>query len=115
MDIKTVKDVDVTSKRVLVRVDFNVPMDKDGTIRDDTRIRDCLPTIRYLIDRHAKVILAAHMGRPKGKVVESLRMAPVAKRVSELLGKPVEALRECTGPDVEKAISQMHDGDVVFL
>jgi phosphoglycerate kinase len=115
MDIKTVKDVDVTSKRVLVRVDFNVPMDKDGTIRDDTRIRDCLPTIRYLIDKHAKVILAAHMGRPKGKVVESLRMAPVAKRLSELLGKPVEALRECTGPDVEKAISQMHDGDVVFL
>ena len=115
MDIRTVKDIDVTSKRVLVRVDFNVPMDKDGTIRDDTRIRVCLPTIRYLIDKRAKVILCAHMGRPKGKFVDSLRMAPVAKRLSELLGKPVQALRECIGPDVEKAVSQMHDGDVVFL
>ena len=115
MDIRTVKDIDVASKKVLVRVDFNVPMDKDGTIRDDTRIKVCLPTIRYLIERHAKVILCAHLGRPDGKVVESLRMAPVAKHLSKLLGKPVEPLSDCVGPTVEKAVSAMKDGDVVML
>ncbi len=115
MKIKTLKDIDVTSKKVLLRVDLNVPMDKDGTIRDDTRIRVCLPTIRYLIDKRVKVILCSHMDRPGGKVVESLRMAPVAKRLSELLGKPVGSLKECIGPDVEKAVSKMRVADVVLL
>ena len=115
MPIKTVKDVNVSSKRVLVRVDFNVPTDKGGAIRDDTRIRLCLPTIKYLIDHNARVILCAHLGRPKGKVDETLRLAPLAKRLSELLGQPVKALRECTGPEVEKEVSSMQNGDVVML
>ncbi|OPY25313.1 MAG: Phosphoglycerate kinase [Methanocella sp. PtaU1.Bin125] len=114
MRTKTVKDIDVTSKRVLVRVDFNVPMGPGG-IRDDTRIRACLPTIRYLIDKRARVILCSHLGRPKGKVVESLRLAPVAGRLSELLGRQVKSLKDCVGPDVETEVSAMRDGDVVLL
>lgn len=116
MPIKTVKDLDVTSKRVLLRVDFNVPMDKSGGgIRDDTRIRVCLPTIRYLLDHHAKVIICSHLGRPKGKIDETLRMTPVAKRLSDLLRQPVKSLKECVGPEVEKVVSSMNDGDVVLL
>ncbi len=115
MPIKTVKDVNVSSKRVLLRVDFNVPMDKGGAIRDDTRVRLCLPTIQYLIDHNARVILCAHLGRPKGKVDETLRLASVAKLLSERLGRPVKALKECTGPEVEKEVSAMRDGDVVML
>lgn len=116
MPIKTVKDVDVTSKRVLLRVDFNVPMDKSGGgIRDDTRIRVCLPTIRYLLEHRAKIICCSHLGRPKGKIDETLRMTSVAKRLSELLGQPVKSLKECVGPEVEKTVSAMNDGDVVLL
>ncbi|CAJ38216.1 phosphoglycerate kinase [Methanocella arvoryzae] len=116
MPIKTVNDIDVTSKRVLLRVDFNVPMEKSGGgIRDDTRIRVCLPTIRYLLDHHAKVIICSHLGRPKGKIDETLRMTPVARRLSELLGQPVKSLKECVGPEVEKVVSSMNDGDVVLL
>ncbi|MCD1294373.1 phosphoglycerate kinase [Methanocella sp. CWC-04] len=115
MTIKTVKDIDVTSKRVLVRVDFNVPMNSDGIIGDDTRIRACLPTIKYLIDKHAKIIICSHLDRPHGKVEESLRLAPVAKRLSELISRPVRAMKDCIGPDVENAVSKMHDGDVVLL
>lgn len=115
MNKKSVRDVDVTGKRVLTRVDFNVPMDALGAITDDTRIRACLPTIQYLIEHGSKVILCTHLGRPKGKVVEDLRTAPVAKRLSELLGKPVEALQECVGPGVEAAVSRMKAGDVLML
>ena len=88
MNKKTVRDVDVKGKRVFCRVDFNVPME-NGAITDDTRIRAALPTIRYLIEQGAKVILASHLGRPKGKVVEELRLNAVARRLSELLGKHV--------------------------
>jgi len=115
MPKKTVEDISVTSKRVLVRVDFNVPMSKDGTISDDTRIRACLPTIKYLIDKQARLIICSHLGRPKGKVVEELSLAPVAKRLSELLGKPVEAPGDCIGPAVEAAVSKMQDGEVMLL
>ncbi len=86
---KTVKDIDVNHKRVLLRVDYNVPVDKDNNISDDSRIRASLPTVKYLLDHKAKVIICSHFGRPKGKVVESMRLAPEAKRLSELLGKPV--------------------------
>ena len=112
---KTIQDIDVRHKRVLVRVDYNVPVDKDNNISDDSRIRASLPTIKYLLDHQAKVILCSHFGRPKGKVVESMRLAPEAKRLSELLGRPVPALKDCIGPEVERTVSQMKDGDVALL
>ena len=117
MPKKTVGDIDVAGKRVMVRVDFNVPMGKDGTISDDSRIQACLTTIKYLIDNHARVILCSHLGRPKGKVVEELRLAPVARRLSELIGKPVEALRSCIGPEVEAAVAvvKLPNDGVVLL
>ena len=114
MSKKSVRDVDVAGKRVFVRVDFNVPVE-NGTITDDTRIRESLPTIRYLIERGAKVILASHMGRPKGQVVEELRLNLQAKRLSELLGKPVEKADESIGETVKAKIAAMKDGDVLLL
>lgn len=115
MSKKTVEDIEVTGKRVLLRVDFNVPMEKDGTISDDTRIRASLPTLKYLIDNNARIIVCSHLGRPKGKVAEELRLAPIARRLSELLGKPVGTLRDCIGPEVEAAVSKLQDGEVVIL
>jgi phosphoglycerate kinase len=112
---KTVKDIDVKQKKVLVRVDFNVPTKPDGTITDDTRIRASLPTINYLLSQQVRIILCSHLGRPGGKVVEALRLAPEAKRLSELLKKPVAALNDCIGPQVEDAVSKMRDGDIVLL
>jgi len=114
MNKKTVKDIDVQGKRVLVRVDFNVPQDENGNITDDTRIKAALPTIQYLVDHGAKVILVSHLGRPKG-VTESLRMDPIAKRLSELMGKSVKKLDDVIGPDVEAAVSAMSPGDVILL
>jgi len=114
MNKKTIRDVDVKGKRVLVRVDFNVPLD-DGKITDDRRIREALPTIEELRRRGARVILVSHLGRPDRKVVESLRLDPVARRLSELLGVPVRKLPDCIGPGVEKAVAGMRDGDVVLL
>lgn len=115
MPKKTVKDVAVSGKRVLLRVDFNVPMSKDGAISDDTRIRACLPTVKYLINHHARVIICSHLGRPDGKVVEELRLAPVAKRLSQLIGKPVKVLRDCVGPEVEADIAKLNNDEVVLL
>ncbi|MFO7263618.1 MAG: phosphoglycerate kinase [Bacillaceae bacterium G1] len=114
MKKKSVKDVDVSGKRVLVRVDFNVPME-NGRITDDTRIKASLPTIEYLIQQGARLILVSHLGRPKGKVNEELRLAPVAERLSELLGRPVRALPEAVGPAVEEACRNLAPGDVVLL
>ncbi|MGH2406175.1 MAG: phosphoglycerate kinase [bacterium] len=111
---KTVRDVEVEGRRVLVRVDFNVPME-DGRITDDRRIREALPTIRHLVGRGAKVILASHLGRPKGRVDESLRLTPVAQRLSELLGRPVPLLPDCVGQAVEAAVARLNPGDVVLL
>ena len=111
----TIRDVDVKGKRVLVRVDFNVPMNAEREITDDTRIRAALPTIKYLIDHGAKVILASHLGRPKGKPADEFRMDPVARRLSELLGKPVRKLDECVGDKVKAEVAAMNDGDVVLL
>jgi phosphoglycerate kinase len=114
MNKKTIRDVDVDGKRVLVRVDFNVPQNETGAITDDNRIRAALPAIQYLIDNGGKVVLVSHLGRPKG-VTESLRMDVVAKRLSELLGKPVKKLDDVIGPDVQMAVDAMKPGDVVLL
>jgi len=116
MDKMTVRDIEVTGKRVLVRVDFNVPLDeKTGEVIDDSRIRAALPTIKYLTGRGAKVILLSHLGRPKGRVVEELRLAVVARRLSRLLGQPVSCTADCIGPDVEKKIASLKKGDVLLL
>jgi phosphoglycerate kinase len=114
MNKKTIKDVDVKGKRVFCRVDFNVPM-KDGNVTDDTRIRAALPTIRYLSENGAKVILASHLGRPKGQVVEEMRLTPVAKRLSELLHKDVRKTNESYGDEVKAEIAKMEDGDILLL
>ncbi len=116
MDKLTLRDIDVGGRRVLVRVDFNVPLDeKTGIITDDSRIKAALPTVKYLADRGAKVILCSHLGRPDGKVVESLRLAVVARRLSQLLGKQVGATRDCIGPEAEKAAESLKSGDVLLL
>jgi phosphoglycerate kinase len=116
MDKLTIRDIDVKDKRVLVRVDFNVPMNEDtGIITDDSRIRAALPTIQYLINHKAKVILCSHLGRPKGAPEDKFRLAPVAKRLSELLGKPVAATRDCIGHEAEAAVKALKSGDVLLL
>ena len=102
-------------KRVLVRVDFNVPLNDAGAITDDTRIRAALPTINDLIGKGAKVILAAHFGRPKGQVNDAMRLTPVAARLGELLGKTVTKTDSCIGPDAEAKVAAMAEGDVVLL
>jgi phosphoglycerate kinase len=114
MNKKSVKDIDLKGKRVFCRVDFNVPM-KDGQITDETRIRAALPTIQYLTEQGAKVILASHLGRPKGAVVEEMRLTPVAGRLSELLGKDVRKADEAYGDSVKALVSEMAEGDVLLL
>ena len=106
---------DVAGKKVLVRADFNVPLDDSGNITDDTRIRAALPTIQDLTSKGAKVILASHFGRPKGKVVEDMRLTPVAKRLSEKLGQDVVKCDDCIGDDVASKVAEMKDGDVLLL
>jgi phosphoglycerate kinase len=110
----TVRDVDLTGKVCFCRVDYNVPM-KGSEIADDTRIRASLPTVKYLIDKNAKIVLASHFGRPKGKVIDSFRLDPVAARLSELLGVEVKKLDDCIGEEVERAVSAMKPKDVVLL
>lgn len=112
---KTVEDVDVAGKRVLVRVDFNVPQDEIGAITDDRRIRAALPTIEYLIAHNARVILASHLGRPKGGPTPKYSLAPVAARLGELLGKPVPLAPDSVGPEVEALAQKLGDGDVLLL
>jgi phosphoglycerate kinase len=117
MNKLTVRDIDISGKRVLVRADFNVPMDEaTGKITDDSRIRATLPTIKYLIERKARIILCSHLGRPGGKVVEKLRLAPVAERLSELLGQRVEVAHHSgIGPEVEKEVEKLKGGQVLLL
>jgi phosphoglycerate kinase len=114
MKKQTIRDVDVQDRRVLVRVDFNVPL-AEGRVADDTRIRAALPTIQYLLDRGATVILCSHLGRPKDRPDDSLRMDPVARRLSELLGRPVTKLDDCVGPEVEAAVRAAGPGDLLLL
>ena len=113
--IKTIKDVDLKGKKVFVRVDFNVPFDNKGEISDDTRIVAALPTIKYLIDEGAMLVLTSHLGRPKSKEDKQFSLAPVAKALSEKLGTPVVFVDDCIGPKVKEACAAMKPGDVVLL
>jgi len=115
MNKKTIRDIDVAEKRVLVRVDFNMPLDAEQHIADDTRIRAAVPTIQYLLDHGASVILMSHLGRPDGKVVDKMRLAPAAKRLSELLGRPVQMATDCIGPEVEAQAKALQPGQVLLL
>ena len=115
MDKLSITDVELAGKRVLIRVDFNVPLDARQVVTDDTRIRAALPTIRYALDKGAKVLLLSHLGRPKGKVVPAMSLAPVAKRLSDLLGRPVAMASDCIGEAVEAAVAQMAPGQVLML
>src|SRR3989440_2102089 len=115
MNKKTIRDIDLAGKRVLVRVDFNVPLDSQQHITDDTRIRAALPTIRYILDQGASVILMSHLGRPDGKVVDTLSLAPIAQHLSELLGRNVEMAKDCIGPEVEAQAKSLQPGQVLLL
>ncbi len=115
MNKKTIRDIDVAGKRVLVRVDFNVPLDAERHITDDTRIKAALPTINYLLDAGAAVILMSHLGRPDGKVVEKLSLAPVAQRLGELLSKPVQTASDSIGPAVAAQAAALQPGQVLLL
>lgn len=114
MNKKTIKDIDVKGKRVFCRVDFNVPM-QNNEVTDDTRIRATLPTIKYLLEHGAKLILATHLGRPKGEVVEELRLDPVAKRLAELLNTEVVKTDVVYGAEVDEAVANLQEGEVVLL
>jgi len=110
-----VGDVDVRGKLVFVRNDFNVPLDPQGKIGDDTRIREALPTFRHLVEGGARIVCASHLGRPKGEVIPECSLKPVAKRLGELLGRPVQFIGETVGPKVEKAKAALHAGDILLL
>jgi phosphoglycerate kinase len=111
----TIEDLDIKNKRLFIRVDFNVPLDENQNITDDTRIRSALPTINYAIDGGAKIILASHLGRPKGKPDIKYSLLPVAKRLQRLLDREVTFLKDCVGPETEAAVSKMKPGDVILL
>ena len=115
MSKKTIQDIDVAGKKVLVRVDFNVPLDAEQNITDETRIQAALPTIQYLIDHQAKVILCSHLGRPKGEFKPEFSLAPVAKRLDEILNTKVIFAKDIIGPSAEEAVKEVQNGQVVLL
>lgn len=112
---KTIRDVDLTARRVLVRVDYNVPQDQEGRITDDLRIRETLPTIRYILDHGASLILMAHLGRPKGKVVPRMSLKPVAARLGELVGRAVTMAPDCVGSETEALAAGLRPGETLML
>ena len=115
MSKKTIRDIDLKGKRVIVRVDFNVPQDKEGKITDDNRIVGALPTIRYLVDQNAKVVLMSHLGRPKGEFNMKYSLAPAALRLSELLGRPVKMAKDVIGEDADSTVASLKEGEVCLL
>ena len=114
---RTLSSLDVANKRVLVRVDFNIPIEQGVEViaSYDQRLRATLPTIRYLLERNCRVVLCSHLGRPGGKVVEELRLAPVGDRLAELLGHPVKNLQDCIGPEVKEEVNRLEEGQVALL
>jgi len=113
--MKTIKDIDISGKKVFIRVDFNVPMDLHQNITDDSRIRAVLGTLEYALDHNAKLIIASHIGRPNGKIVPELSLSPVAKRLGRLLRKEVVMAKDCVGPEVKALIDQMKPGNIILL
>nr|MBC8363280.1 phosphoglycerate kinase [Candidatus Desulfatibia profunda] len=113
--MKTIKDIDISGKKVFFRVDFNVPLDEHQNITDDSRIREVLPTLQYALDNNAKLIIASHMGRPKGEVVPKLSLAPVAKRLGRLLEKKVIMANDCIGSEIKERVANLKDGEVMLL
>ena len=115
MNKKSIQDIDVTGKKVLVRCDFNVPLNEAGQITDENRINGAMPTIQYLVDHKAKVILCSHMGRPKGEFNMKYSLKPVAARLSELLGKEVKLAADVVGESAQTLASELKDGDVMLI
>jgi phosphoglycerate kinase len=115
MEFKSIEEIGIEGKRLFLRVDFNVPLDKKGAVTDDTRIRAVLPTLNYALSKKAKVILASHLGRPKGQPDPQYSLAPVARRLSELLKKDVKLAPDCVGPEVEKMTAELKPGDILLL
>jgi phosphoglycerate kinase len=113
--MKTIKEIDIAGKKVLIRVDFNVPLDEQQNITDDTRIQAVLPTIRYVLDNNSKLIIASHLGRPKGKITPKMSLSPVAKRLGRLLKTKIFMAKDCIGSEVEELVNKMKKGDVVLL
>src|SRR5499427_11134368 len=114
MNKLSIKDLDLSGKRVFIRVDFNVPI-KEGKVEDDTRIRAAVPTIKYAIQHGARVILASHLGRPKGQRVDKYSLRPVAEHLAQLLGKPVAFADDCVGEEAQTKVSALKNGDVLLL
>ena len=115
MKKKTIKDVNLRGKRILIRVDFNVPLDDKGDVSDDTRLRAALPTINYVLQEGVSLILMSHLGRPKGRVAESMRLTPVARRLSQLLGREVKKVDDCIGEKVKEEVRSLKKGEVLLL
>ncbi|MCJ7617530.1 MAG: phosphoglycerate kinase, partial [Desulfobacterales bacterium] len=113
--MKSIKNTAISGKKVLIRDDLNVPMDEHQNITDDTRIRAVMPTLKYALDHNAVLIIASHLGRPKGKVVPEFGLAPVARRLARRLEKNVIMAPDCIGPDVEKIVSNMKTGEILLL
>jgi phosphoglycerate kinase len=113
--VKNIRDIDIKNKRVLIRVDFNVPLDDSRQITDDTRIRGALPTIEYALSQNARVIICSHLGRPKGKRLEEFSLAPAAQRLSQLIERPVRLVPDCVGEGVAEMVAAMRSGDVLML
>src|SRR5262252_10244978 len=114
MNKLSIKDLDLSGKRVFIRVDFNVPI-KEGKVEDDTRIRAAVPTIKYATDHGARVILASHLGRPKGQRVDKYSLRPVAEHLAQLLSKPVAFADDCVGEEAQTKVSALKNGDVLLL
>ncbi len=114
-NMKSIKEIEISDKSTLVRVDFNVPLDQNRNIKDDSRIRSVLPTLKYALDQGAKLIIASHLGRPKGEVVRGLSLSTVARHLTRLLGKETKMAPDCVGPEVRKLISKMSSGEILLL